>query len=212
MWGSVMITSKSDRPNLGPRPPPQSGGRALSSALGGCGRPTRRRLRAFRRISRDRRPRLRSFEATGRRSRPRLEALRMSGLHLEPAEVAGETCVRVTGAPLEPVILCGAGPRIVGLERDGSNLFAVCPDAVLESDGMEPLRLHGGHRLWVAPEVPEVTYRPDVGQVELSVHRLPLSIRGAGDGTTGLQREIRMRLSASREQIEVDHLVANHGR
>jgi len=136
----------------------------------------------------------------------------MSGLHLEPAEVAGETCVRVTGAPLEPVILCGAGPRIVGLERDGSNLFAVCPDAVLESDGMEPLRLHGGHRLWVAPEVPEVTYRPDVGQVEVSVHRLTLSIRGAVDGVTGLQREIRMRLSASREQIEVDHLVANHGR
>src|SRR5207244_6233112 len=82
-----------------------------------------------------------------RRSRPRLEALRMSRLHLEPAEVAGESSVRVTGGLLEPVILCGARPRIVGLERGGSNLFAVCPPAVLDADGMGPLRLHGRHRL-----------------------------------------------------------------
>jgi hypothetical protein len=136
----------------------------------------------------------------------------MSRLHLEPAEVAGESCVRVAGAPLEPVILCAAGPRIVGLEREGSNLFAVCPDAVLESPGIEPLRLHGGHRLWVAPEVPEVTYRSDVGQVEVSVDGLTVSIRGATDDVTGLQREIRMRLSATREMIEVDHVIANRGR
>jgi hypothetical protein len=136
----------------------------------------------------------------------------MSRLHLEPAEVAGEPCVRVEGAPLEPVILCGAGPRVLGLERQGSNLFATSPDAVLEAEGIEPLRLYGGHRLWVAPEVPEVTYRPDAGAMEVAVDGLTVSIRGQVDAETGLKREIRLRLSASLEQIEVDHIVANHGR
>ena len=39
--------------------------------------------------------------------------------------------------------------------------MAVVPDATLEHPRGTPFRLLGGHRLWVAPEVPSITYEPD---------------------------------------------------
>ena len=135
----------------------------------------------------------------------------MSRLRLEPAEVAGEPCVRVVGGPLEPVILRTGGPRIIGLERGGLNLFAVCPDAVLHAPGVPPLRLHGGHRLWEAPEVPALTYRPDADPIDVAVDGMTVVVSGPVDSTSGLRREIRLRLAPGREAIDVDHVVANHG-
>jgi hypothetical protein len=136
---------------------------------------------------------------------------RMARLHLEPAEVAGEPCVRVVGAPIEPVILRTAGPRIIGLERGGQNLFAVCPDAVLRAAGVAPLPLYGGHRLWEAPEVPALTYRPDAGPIDVAVDRMTVVISGPVDPAIGLRREISLRMASDREAIDVDHVVTNHG-
>ena len=55
------------------------------------------------------------------------------------------------------------GPRVTSLRRHDSPDFFVRLDpavALRQPDG-QVYRLRGGHRLWVGPEIPEVTYAPD---------------------------------------------------
>ena len=60
------------------------------------------------------------------------------------------------------------GPRVVSLSwRDGAELFAQLEPSVTVEHPDRPYVLHGGHRLWVAPEVPAVTYAPDDAPCEV---------------------------------------------
>lgn len=61
------------------------------------------------------------------------------------------------------------GPRLVRLVPTGTdlNLFAELPDFHWTTDAGELYPL-GGHRLWVSPERPEITYLPDQQGCELS--------------------------------------------
>ena len=58
--------------------------------------------------------------------------------------------------------LSEAGPRIVRLiyKPLNINLLAEAPDAKLNSPHGD-FSIHGGHRLWAAPESPGFTYIPD---------------------------------------------------
>lgn len=64
------------------------------------------------------------------------------------------------------------GPRITGLRTPGGpNLLAVLPPEVAVGSEDDPYRFMGGHRVWAAPEIAEVTYAPDqhvcsVGRVD----------------------------------------------
>jgi len=103
------------------------------------------------------------------------------------------------------------GPRITGLRfRGGANLFAEIPDAVIEWAGGPPYRLLGGHRLWRAPEVPEVTYRPDDEPVVIVRDGATVRARGAPD-PDGLIKEIEATVTTA-GTVVVDHRFVNAGR
>lgn len=55
------------------------------------------------------------------------------------------------------------GPRIVGLRREDSPeiLVELGPDVGISGEGGRFYQFRGGHRLWVSPEVPEVSHAPD---------------------------------------------------
>ena len=77
------------------------------------------------------------------------------------------------------------GPRITGLRvGDQENLFAELPGLVIERPGEEPFRFLGGHRLWLAPEVPAVTYLPDDEAVAFTHYDGHLRSRGAANFST----------------------------
>jgi hypothetical protein len=80
----------------------------------------------------------------------------------EPTSFEGHACVRLCGAASEAIVTTSVGPRILGLLVGGDNVLAVLPGAAIARPDGEPLRLLGGHRLWAAPEVPRITYAPDV--------------------------------------------------
>ena len=81
---------------------------------------------------------------------------------LVAVEYAGHDAVLFDTGGLRVAVATGFGPRIIGLEReDSGNLLAVLPDAWQPGVGGERYLFRGGHRLWVAPEVAAVTYRPD---------------------------------------------------
>jgi hypothetical protein len=102
------------------------------------------------------------------------------------------------------------GPRITGLRTSGGeNLFAEVSDAIIERPGGAPFRLLGGHRLWRAPEVPEITYEPDDDPVVVTEDDGTTTLRGAVD-PNGVVREISVTVEGD-GTIVVDHRIVNTG-
>jgi len=103
------------------------------------------------------------------------------------------------------------GPRILRLSRKaGANVFADLPDLGVEHPSGTTFRFRGGHRLWVAPEVPQSTYLPDDDPV--AVDREPGAITlAAPAGVDGIQKTIRVELLGGGRAV-VDHRVENTGR
>ncbi len=109
------------------------------------------------------------------------------------------------------VTFAETGPRIVGLRMgDGENLFAELPGLVIERSGEPPFRFLGGHRLWLAPEIPAITYLPDDGSAELTQHDGHLRSRGAV-ASNGIVREIDVSCNSLDGSVVVDHRIINVG-
>lgn len=67
--------------------------------------------------------------------------------------------VTLTGDGIEVTLDCSRGPRVTSLLADGTQLMAeLSPPVYAEASTGPRIELTGGHRLWVAPEVPELTY------------------------------------------------------
>jgi hypothetical protein len=101
------------------------------------------------------------------------------------------------------------GPRITGLRIGGENLFVEVPDAVIERPGGAPFRLLVGHRLWRAPEIPEITYEPDDAPVRVVQDGATTTLRGVAD-PNGVVKEIAVTIGDTGE-ILVDHRIVNTG-
>ena len=102
------------------------------------------------------------------------------------------------------------GPRITGLRIEGGeNLFAELPGVVIERPDDRPFHLLGGHRLWIAPEIPEVTYTPDDEPVAFTDGERSLRARGAVD-SLGVIKEIDATVTHA-GAVVVDHRIVNAG-
>ena len=122
----------------------------------------------------------------------------------------GIECVALESGPLRVLVTRSVGPRILSLEADGSgNLFAELPDHKLDYPGEGDFHLYGGHRLWVAPEDPTTTYRPDDDPVVITSVEDGLNVVQSADPETGLQKSLRIRILESR--VDIDHTVTNLG-
>jgi hypothetical protein len=96
------------------------------------------------------------------------------------------------------------GPRITSLSRhDGPEVLASLPTdlGVTASDG-ERVPFHGGHRLWAAPEVVEVTYAADSSACRVDIEEERLTVIGSVD-EAGFVKTITV-------TVEDDALVVTH--
>ncbi len=88
-------------------------------------------------------------------------------------QIAGVAVTWVGRGRLEAALATEVGPRIMGFRvRGGRNVLAELPDEHIPVGDGRVYRFRGGHRLWVAPELPAVTYEPDDG---------PVTVEGGGD-------------------------------
>jgi hypothetical protein len=126
----------------------------------------------------------------------------------ETTSFEGHTCVRLVGARSVLLVTVSVGPRILGLMGDGPNVLAVLPDTALERPAGAPYRLVGGHRLWAAPEVPEVTYEPDDRPCTVASLDGGVRVEAPPDGV-GLVKALEIR--AAGERWLVDHELRNDG-
>lgn len=95
------------------------------------------------------------------------------------------------------------GPRLTSLRLgDGREQLAILgSDVALDYPGGR-YEFRGGHRLWAAPEDPEITYAPDDHPCEIASHDGVVSVRGPAD-TAGLTKEIIF--SSDGRDLVVEH-------
>jgi len=120
------------------------------------------------------------------------------------------TAIRFDGAGSSVAVATAFGPRVVGLFVGDRNLFVELPDDVaLAGPGGRPYRLRGGHRLWIAPETPEITYQPDDEPCSISRLGDGIHVEGPPDGA-GFSKAIT--ITGTPQGWTVEHTLTNHAR
>lgn len=130
---------------------------------------------------------------------------------LRPMEIVAyggwERCARLVDGDLEVIVTLEVGPRIIRFGRiDGPNeLVEYAKD--MGSFGGSEYRSYGGHRLWVAPEDPVVTYEPDNEPVVVTEFAGGVAFTKSA-GSLGIERTIAIRLEPGR--VLLDHRITNY--
>lgn len=117
-----------------------------------------------------------------------------------------DRCARFVLDDLELVITLEVGPRVIrfGFVDGPNELVEYAKD--MGKTGGEDYRSYGGHRLWVAPEEPAVTYEADNDPVEvLESSGVATFVKKAG--LLGLERSIGVRMEEGR--VVLEHRVVN---
>lgn len=118
-------------------------------------------------------------------------------------------CYRIANGDVELVITSDIGPRIMRYGFiGGQNLFKNYEESMGKS-GESEWMLRGGHRIWAAPEEAPRTYAPDNGPIAIRIDGGVLTATQPVESTTGLQKEITVRLAASGTAVEVVHRMKN---
>lgn len=124
----------------------------------------------------------------------------------------GLECVGLSNGTLELLVTQKVGPRILSLRLPGrENLLAELPDFVLAGPGGQPLHLWGGHRLWYAPEVREITYLPDNAPVEITPIARGMRVVQPAEVGTGMQKSLTITMPNERAMVVVEHTLTNGG-
>ncbi len=129
-----------------------------------------------------------------------------------PGDFHGRPTMRIANDAIQVEVLAAAGPRIVGLRRAGSpaNLLAETPDLGWET-ALGRYELLGGHRLWIAPEDPDMVAVPDSDGLAVETLVDGLRLTGPVDLATGCVRSIEVHLHSDLPSLTVLHRVDNSG-
>lgn len=121
-----------------------------------------------------------------------------------------ENCYRLANDQIELIITGDVGPRIIRFGFIGQqNMFKEYPEqlGVTESDQWLAF---GGHRLWHAPEAQPRTYYPDLEPVLVQEIDDGLTVTQKPEPTTGLQKQIEIKISPEQPEVQLKHTLINH--
>ncbi len=91
--------------------------------------------------------------------------------------------------------------------RGGPNLLADLGMMSIGVPGGYKYHVRGGHRLWVAPEVPEITYEPDDDPVLLERNDSTVTLRQLATEAVGIEKAVSITLSGG--QTVLTHTIVN---
>jgi hypothetical protein len=118
-------------------------------------------------------------------------------------------CYRLSNDLVDLIVTTDVGPRIIRFGFvGGDNEFKEYADMVGKTGGAE-WRSYGGHRLWHAPEAQPRSYFPDNAPVKLEEFAGFVRLIQPTEATTGIHKEIDVRLSANKAHVEVTHRLRN---
>ena len=120
-------------------------------------------------------------------------------------------CVRLDNGKVELIVTTAVGPRVIRFGFvGGENMFLESP-GMLGMTGGTDWRMYGGHRLWHSPEHPVRTYWPDNEPVAHEFVDGALRITQPVEPTTGIEKQMEIRLAPSGSRVEVLHRLVNRG-
>ncbi len=134
------------------------------------------------------------------------------GIELTKLEYGGwPNCYRLANDLVDLVLTTDVGPRIIRFGFLGEeNEFKEYAGMLGQTGGRE-WRIYGGHRLWHAPEVIPRTYHPDNFPLQLEEHDGFVRLVQPTETSTGIQKEMDLRLSPDVAQVQVTHRLRNRG-
>lgn len=130
-------------------------------------------------------------------------------VHCESIRFEHTACLRLSNDEAELVVSVGIGPRVLSFRRHGGVNFMKLFADQFNTPNAGEWHSYGGHRLWHAPERFPRTYYPDNQPVEHTFADGVLTLRGATETSTGLEKEITIKLAGSGTRVELGHRIYN---
>ncbi|MCS6860702.1 MAG: DUF4380 domain-containing protein [Abditibacteriales bacterium] len=120
-----------------------------------------------------------------------------------------QNCYRLSNGIVDLIVTTDVGPRIIRFGfGNAENEFREYEEMMGKTGGDE-WRIYGGHRLWHAPEEKPRTYFPDNAPVKWEQHPGFVRLIQPTETTTGIQKEMDIRLSPNAARVEVVHRLRN---
>lgn len=120
-----------------------------------------------------------------------------------------EECIRLQNELVDVILSTRFGPRILRYGfLDEENEFAEIEEEQGKVGG-DTWRMYGGHRLWHAPEADPRTYYPDNESLEWRELGDGVRLTQPVERTTGIQKEMDIRLSPVGTHVRVLHRLYN---
>ncbi len=132
-------------------------------------------------------------------------------MNIEKIEYHGwPNCYRLSNPIVELLVTTDVGPRIIRYAFLGeANEFKEYTEEAGITGGQE-YHLYGGHRLWHAPEHTVRTYFPDNYMVGARAYAKFLRVTQLIEPTTGIQKEMDIRLDPETSHVQVTHRLTNN--
>jgi hypothetical protein len=118
-------------------------------------------------------------------------------------------CYRLSNGVVDVLVTADVGPRILRFGFVGAENEFKEYEEMMGLTGGDEWRIYGGHRLWHAPESRPRTYYPDNSPVELEQDAGFIRLIQPTETTTGIQKEIEVRLSSGEARVAVTHRLRN---
>jgi len=111
---------------------------------------------------------------------------------------------------VEMIVTLEVGPRVIFFGfTGGPNMFAVHESDAGKSGG-DSFNSYGGHRLWIAPEEPLRTLRPDNVPVEYTMDG-EVHVFTSPTDEYHTQKQIRIKSEPTKHRFVLVHRIYNHG-
>src|SRR5260370_20318849 len=133
-----------------------------------------------------------------------------AAIKIEKTQYRGwPNCYRIANGDVDLVVTTDVGPRIIRYGFiGGPNLFKEFEDQLGKS-GEATWQPRGGHRLWIAPEDPVLSYALDNAPIKIEVKGDVVELIGGVEKETGLEKRIIVKLAPTGSSVDVVHRIAN---
>lgn len=129
---------------------------------------------------------------------------------MRPSEFNTRECVTLENRLIQLQVAKSIGPRILSLRfHHGDNLLAVLPQFVTQRPDGKTYHFYGGHRLWLSPEDPILSYALDDGDVEVLQMNGGLLVRKPVEPETGIEKSILIELATEEARLNLTHTLTN---
>src|SRR5579864_367883 len=120
-------------------------------------------------------------------------------------------CYRLSNGEVELIVTTDVGPRVIRYGFvGGQNLFKEFEEQ-MSKHGETSWQPRGGHRVWMAPEDPVLTYAPDNSPIHAEVKGQTLELTEGVEKETGLEKQMVVKLASRGSGVEVLHKITNKG-